>query len=168
MNSVEPLYLVRRAYAFLIAAASSLQSPFLLFIRLYWGWQFFLSGKGKLTGHEQVVEYFNSLDIPFPALSAWMAGTTECVGGLLLLIGLASRLTAVPLIFTMCVAYATAEFQAVKSIFSDPDKFTGATPFLFLFAAVIVFIFGPGVFSVDWLLARKSSATQPPHRSMFL
>jgi putative oxidoreductase len=59
-----------------------------------------------------------------------MAGMTECFGGLLLLAGLLSRLTTIPLIVTMTVAYITADFEAVKNLFSDPDKFTGADPFL--------------------------------------
>ena len=168
MNSAEPITLIRRGYNLLVRAASSLQSPFLLAVRLYWGYAFFITGKGKLTGHDEVVKFFTTLNIPFPSLSAWLAGTTECVGGLLLLLGLASRLTALPLIFTMLVAYATNDLDAVKAIFSDPDKFTEATPFLFLLASLIVLIFGPGVFSVDWLLARTSTASRPPHRSVFL
>ena len=168
MNSGEPITLIRRGYNLLVRAASSLQSPFLLAVRLYWGCNFFLTGKGKLTGHDKAVEFFTSLDIPFPSISAWLAGTTECVGGLLLILGLASRLTALPLIFTMIVAYATSELDAVKAVFSDPDKFTEATPFLFLLASIIILIFGPGAFSLDWLLARTSTASRPPHRSVFM
>jgi putative oxidoreductase len=38
------------------------------------------------------------------------------------------------------------------SIFSDPDKFTAAAPYVFLVASLIVLLFGPGVFSVDALV----------------
>ncbi|MDB6154177.1 MAG: DoxX family protein [Chthoniobacteraceae bacterium] len=155
MNTASISSLARSGYHLLVAAGSHLQSLFLLAIRLYWGWSFFQTGKGKLTDHAQVTEFFTSLNIPLPGLNAWMAGTIECVGGLFLLAGLASRLTAIPLIVTMIVAYLTADSEAVKNIFSDPDKFTEATPFLFLLASVIVFIFGPGAFSLDRLLARK-------------
>ena len=86
-----------------------------------------------------------------------MAGCTECFGGLLLLLGLFSRVTCVPLIFTMLVAYGTAHLDVVKTIWSDADSFVSAPPFLFLLAAVIVFIFGPGKFSVDELLLRKKN-----------
>ncbi len=149
---------IRQGYAFLVHWANKLQSPFLLLIRLYWGWGFFQAGWGKLFGQgpAKVAEFFASINIPLPLLSAWMASLTECVGGLLLIVGFASRLISLPLIFTMLVAYLTADLEAVQAIFSDPDKFTGATPFLFLFACLIVLIFGPGVFSVDYLLARKT------------
>jgi len=77
---------------------------------------------------------------------------------LLLLLGLGSRLVSIPLTFVMVIAYLTADFDKVKHIFAEPDKFVTADPFLFLLAAVIVFAFGPGVFSIDYLIARKMGA----------
>jgi len=150
----------RNAYAWLVKAASLLQSPLLLVVRLYWGWQFFQTGKGKLMNHEKVTDFFQSLHIPMPSVNAYLAGTTECLGGLLLLIGLGSRLVSLPLIFVLGIAYITAESEALKSFFNDPDKFTGATPFLFLVACVMVLVFGPGKFSIDWLLAKRLGKKQ--------
>ena len=134
-----------------------LQCLLLLVIRGWWGWSFFLTGKGKLMNLGKTTEFFASLDIPLPKLNAIVAGSTECLGGFLLLVGLFSRLVSVPLIFTMAVAYATADKDALHAIFSDPDKFTGATPFLFLLASVIVFVFGPGKLSLDALLFKRAS-----------
>jgi len=62
----------------------------------------------------------------------------------------------------MLVAYFTADREALSSIFSDPDKFLGADPFLFLLTAIIVLAFGPGVFSLDWLIARKLRGKSSP------
>jgi putative oxidoreductase len=149
----------KSSYRLFACAASYLQSPLLLAIRLYWGWQFFQTGKGKLMNLDRTAQFFQSLHIPIPKLNACLAGSTECFGGLLLLAGLGSRLVSIPLIFTMCVAYVTAEQEAVKNIFKDPDKFVTATPFLFLYAAVIILAFGPGKFSLDWLIGRKYSPT---------
>lgn len=143
------------ANSLLDRAASWLPNPFLLGIRLYWGWQFFQTGKGKLSDISAPTAFFTELGIPFPKLNAYLAGSTECFGGLLLLAGLFSRVTSVPLIFTMLVAYGTAHLDVVKTIWSDPDSFVTAPPFLFLLAAVIVFIFGPGRFSADELLLRR-------------
>ncbi len=148
--------LFRRGYRLLVSVASSFQSLVLLALRLYWGWQFFADGKGKLLHLQNVVNYFGQdLHIPFPYFNALLASATECGGGLLLLVGLGSRLVAVPLIFTMVIAYLTAEIDKVKHIFSDPDKFVTADPFLYLLASVIILVFGPGVFSIDWILAKK-------------
>ena len=137
---------------------SWLQSPLLLVIRLYWGWSFAQTGWGKLTNLERTAGFFESLHIPLPKLNAIAAGATECGGGVLLALGLFARPAAVPLIFTMLVAYATADKEALQSITSDPDKFTGAAPFLFLLASVIVLAFGPGRLSLDALLFRKGAS----------
>jgi putative oxidoreductase len=143
---------LRVGYGYLLTGTIPFQSVFLLIIRLYWGWQFCSTGFGKLSHIGKIISFFSSLGIPFPELNAYLAGTTECVGGFLLLLGLGSRVVAIPLIFTMIVAYATADREAVQSIFTDPDKFTSADPFLFLLTAVVVLLFGPGKISVDALL----------------
>ena len=86
--------------------------------------------------------------------NAILAGCTECIGGLLLLVGLASRLITIPMMILLVVAYLTADSEAARAIFSYPDKFLSAAEFQFLFAVVIVFVCGPGAFSLDALLAR--------------
>ncbi len=135
--------------------AGLLRDPFLLAVRLYWGWQFFATGKGKLLNLDKTTEFFTSLNLPLPKLNAIMAGGTECFGGLLLLIGLFSRFISVPLMFTMIVAYLTADFKAVQGIFEDPDSFVSAAPFQFLFASLLIFLFGPGKLSLDALLFKQ-------------
>jgi putative oxidoreductase len=145
-----------RGYQLLIDVAGRFQSPLLLAIRLYWGWHFFLTGKGKLLNPGKVTEFFQSLHIP--AFNVFLAGGTECFGGLLLLVGLGSRLISVPLIFVTIVAYLTAEINTVKVIFSDPDKFVSADPFLFMLASMLVLVFGPGSFSMDWLLEKRHAS----------
>ena len=135
---------------------------FLLVIRLYWGWQFFLTGKGKLNDLDKPTQFFQSLGIPFPHQQAILAGTTEVCGGMLLLVGLASRLISIPLAVVMVVAYCTADIELVKNIFHEPDKFLAADEFLFFYAVILVLLFGPGKFSIDWLIKRltsKSSTT---------
>jgi putative oxidoreductase len=103
---------------------------------------------------DKTASFFQSLNIPMPRLNAIMAGSTECIGGLLLWLGLGSRIITVPLIFTMVIAYLTADSDKVKGIFNNPDAFVTAAPFLFLLAAVIIWIFGPGIFSLDAIIAK--------------
>jgi len=146
--------LVEKFYQWLIAIGNGLRSPVLLLIRLYWGWQFFLTGKGKLVDLAKPTEYFASLGIPFPHAQTILAGCVECFGGLLLLVGLATRLVSIPLMILLTVAYLTADFDRLRMIFSDPDKFVTADEFLFLFAVVIVFVCGPGAFSLDACIGR--------------
>jgi putative oxidoreductase len=82
-------------------------------------------------------------------------GSVEMVGGILLILGLASRLISIPLSITMIVAYLTAHKEEVTSIFSEPDKFIGASPFLFLMVTLIIVAFGPGLLSLDALISKK-------------
>jgi putative oxidoreductase len=145
---------VEKLYRLLITVASSLQSPFLLFVRLYWGWQLAQSGWGKLHNVEKVTEFFTSLGLPAPGITAHFIASLEFVGGILLILGLAARLIAVPLTINMIMAYITADHDALMSIFSDPDKFYAAAPYTFLFASLVILIFGPGLFSVDAAISR--------------
>ena len=142
-------------YQLLIRIANSLQSPFLLAIRLYWGWQFAQTGWGKLGDINKVTNFFTTLGIPAPALNAWFVSGLEFFGGILLILGLGSRLIALPLVIDMVVAYLTADREALMKIISDPDKFYAAAPFTFLFASLIILIFGPGKFSLDAMLTGK-------------
>jgi putative oxidoreductase len=145
---------IRRAYELLVTGANSLKSPVLLALRLYFFWQLFLIGEGKLSNIGKVSEFFASLHIPLPTLNAYFIGSLECFGSLLLIIGLGSRLLSLLIVISMAVAYLAADFEAVSSIFSDPDKFVKADPFPFLLTALIVLVFGPGLFSIDALMKR--------------
>ncbi len=151
---------LRSLLAKLDAVANFLQSPLLLAVRLYWGWQFAQTGWGKLTHLDRTAGYFESLNIPLPKVNAIMAGGTECVGGALLALGLFARPASVPLIFTMLVAYWTADREALNAITSEPDKFVTASPFLFLLASLIVLTFGPGKLSLDALLGKNQGAAK--------
>ncbi len=135
------------------------QSLLLLVVRLYWGWQFFATGRGKLANIANVGEYFQSLGVPLPQVTATLVGLTESIGGIFLLVGLLSRLTSLPLTILLVAAYYTADLEAVKSIFSNPDRFLSADPFLFLFAVMLVLVFGPGKFSIDQIIRRKFAPT---------
>jgi len=153
--------LAEKLYRLLIRVANSLQSPFLLAVRLYWGWQFAQDGWGKLNNLGKVTDYFTSLGLPAPGLTATFVGGLELVGGVLLAIGLGTRLIALLLTCNMLVAYITGDREALLSVFSDPDKFYAAAPYTYLVASVIVLIFGPGKFSVDaWLAKKRGSAAK--------
>ncbi len=151
--------IIEKYYDLLTRASSSLRSPFMLAIRLYWGWQFMQTGWGKLTDIGKVIYFFTELGIPAPALNAYFVSGLEFGGGLLLLLGLGSRLIALPLAIDMIVAYILADREALFSIISNPDKFTAAAPYTFLVASLLVLIFGPGKLSLDRLLAAQVRAT---------
>jgi putative oxidoreductase len=142
-----------------------LQPPFLLAVRLYWGWQLAQSGWGKLHNLDKVTEFFTSLNLPMPAQTALAISCLEFFGGIFLAVGLLSRLTALVLTVNMLMAYITADREALLSIFSDPDKFYAAAPYTFLIASLIILIFGPGKIALDTLFGIPTAGapgTKPP------
>ena len=85
----------------------------LLALRLTAGAVFVYHGAQKLFGAfggygiEGTAGWMESIGIPFPVLSASLAGGAEFFGGLALIVGLGARLLSIPLTFTMLVAIAT-------------------------------------------------------------
>ena len=149
------IHRLEHLYGLLAKVASYGQSPLLLFVRLYWGWQFAQSGWGKLHNLSGVTEFFTTLGLPLPGVTALGVASLEFFGGILLFVGLFSRPLCLVLTVNMIMAYVTADREALLSFFSDPGKFYNADPYTFLFAAVLVLVFGPGKVSLDALLARR-------------
>ena len=152
------------------AAAGCLQSLVLLFIRLAWGFQLYESGIGHLTHVQKTAEFFTSLHIPFPVANVYLSGTTELTGGVLLMLGLFSRLISLPLIFNFGVAYLTDGLASIKELLHlSPDDFINYTAFPFLMTSLLVLAFGPGKISIDFLIGKfsgkKSGASAPGSRS---
>lgn len=149
--------LLTKLYNILISAASSLQAPFLLLVRLYWGFQMAQTGWGKLGRMADVTSYFASLGVPLAAVTTPLIVVLEFVGGILIMLGLGSRLLAFLLTCDMIVAFLLGDRDKLVLVFSDPDKFYAAAPYPFLLAFLIVLIFGPGRWSVDALLSKRFS-----------
>src|ERR1700740_2579444 len=91
------------------------QTPFLLFVRLYWGWQISQNGWGKTPNLPRVTEFFASLGLPAPGPTATFGATFEFIGGILLAIGLLSRVAALGFVIDMTMAYITADREALLS-----------------------------------------------------
>ena len=142
-------------------AASLLQSPFLLAVRLYWGFQMMQTGWGKLHNLDKVTGLFTDLGIPLPGLNAHFIAGLEFAGGVLIMLGLGTRVVALLLACDMAVAFVLADRQALFSVFSDPDKFYAASPYPFLLAFLIVLIFGAGKFSVDEVVWGRKRGQDP-------
>ncbi|MCE2982986.1 MAG: DoxX family protein [Parachlamydia sp.] len=143
-----------RVYQALIYYGGLLKSPILLLCRLNWGILFLLAGWKKLQGIDTFASLLSEQGFPYEYFFAHLAAWTEFLGGICLLLGLASRLMAIPLIITMLTAYATVHFDAVKAIWYDPSQFVAQAPFTFLLAALLVLAFGPGRFSLDYAIEK--------------
>jgi putative oxidoreductase len=155
---------IERLYEMFVRIMSSLQSPFLLLVRVYWGWQLSQNGWAKLHNLPHVTEFFSSLGLPAPGPTAAFVSSFEFVCGILLALGLLSRIAALGLTIDMFTAYWTADHEALLSFVSNPDKFQNAASFIYLFVGLLILIFGPGKFALDTLLKRsmrKKEFAQP-------
>lgn len=131
------------------------QSILLLILRVYWGAGLQATGLGKFYDHAHIAEYFSSLGIPFPELMVYVVATIEFIGGWCLILGLFSRIAAIPLIVTMIVALLTAHVPEVSMILHDQAKFVTQPPVTYLLVSLVVFAFGAGFFSIDaWIGSR--------------
>jgi putative oxidoreductase len=132
--------------------ASKLDFVAPLVARFTLGVLFVSTGWGKVHSLEKVTAFFTDLGIPAPAFQATMVSFVELIGGALLVIGLASRLAALPLIASMAVAILTAQREQVHGL---PDLF-GLVEWTYLALLLWVAIAGPGKISLDHVLfARK-------------
>lgn len=130
-----------------------------LVVRTTVGFMFFGSGLNKLRELEEFIAYFESLGIPLGSLQAPMVATIECIAGIALLFGVATRLAAVALSGIMVVAIATVTipdiFQKDAGSFALLLDFFYASEWL-LFGILAWLVFGgPGKVSVDHVLAQK-------------
>ena len=82
-----------------------------LALRLYLAPIFILAGSNKLSNVDNVAQWFAWLGMPAPELMVYLAGLSELIGGVFLIIGFATRWAAIPLMFTMIVAAATAHWD---------------------------------------------------------
>jgi len=137
-----------RAQAAFLSTAERLAFLGPTLARLTLGVVFIGTGWGKLHGLEKVTEFFTELGIPAPGFNAVLASTAEFVCGALLLIGLLSRLAAIPLIVTMTVAIITAKSADLHGL----SDLLGFEEWTYIVLAVWILVAGPGPLSLDRVL----------------
>ena len=121
-----------------------------LLVRLFVGYFFLESGWGKIHNLDTFAERFAGWGIPAPAFNAALSAWTEFLGGLLIVLGLLTRLVSIPLFINMLVAVLAVRLKKVGGLddFVELDEPLYALSFLWLFFS------GPGWVSLDHLLGR--------------
>jgi putative oxidoreductase len=155
-----PKFSIAAGYDRLACMLNHIQPVFLLLLRLYIGWQAAVSGYGHLTHIDDTVNFFKELNVPMPLVNVYISGLTELIGGVLLGLGVASRLVAIPFSINFVVAILAPDLHYPKyremltHFWVSQDFILQDTAFPFLFVGLMVLIFGPGIVSVDHLLLR--------------
>jgi putative oxidoreductase len=121
-----------------------------LLMRVFLGAFFAETGWGKVTNLPAMTERFADWGIPFPAFSAALSGYTELIGGVLVLVGLGTRLVSIPMVINLAVAVLTVKLKKVTgwTDFVELDEPLYALGFFWLIFS------GPGWVSLDHLLVR--------------
>lgn len=118
--------------------------PFLLLaIRIFWGYLLFTTGSAKLADLPGTTAFFETLHIPFSSFTAHFVAYVELISGICLMAGFATRLVSLLVIIVMLTAIFTA--HANLAFYNTP-------PFPFFFASLILFCFGPGQISLDFII----------------
>jgi putative oxidoreductase len=121
-----------------------------LFARITVGWVFMWTGWGKLNNLPQITENFISWGIPFPQVLTPFVSGVEFFGGIFLLLGFLTRISAGALGATMIVAIKSAKWATVDSLETllgfDETEYLA----LFLWLAIA----GPGRVSLDHVLTQ--------------
>ena len=119
---------------------------YLLVARVIFALLLAMHGWQKLQGFEQMSAHFPDPLGLGSSLSLTLAIFGELACSLALVIGLASRLVLLPMIFTMCVAFFMVHGGSIAE---------GELAFIYLVVFVLLFLTGPGRFSVDGWIAKK-------------
>jgi putative oxidoreductase len=134
----------------------TLSDPLLLLIRLVLAYGFWGPAMMKWKNMGNIIEWFDGMDIPFPALNAYMAATTELLGAVLLILGLFTRLISIPLIFVMLVAIYTVHLS--NGFDAGDNGFE--IPLYYILMLLTLFVYGSGKISASFFIRRATFSKQ--------
>jgi putative oxidoreductase len=133
-----------------IASYFSWAGPLLM--RIIVGYTFMLAGWGKLANLAQVTANFVDWGIPFPSILTPFVSGVECFGGIMLILGLFTRIPAAMLAVVMIVAIKSAKWGDVDSL----ETLFGFEEMTYFAAFMWLAIAGPGDASLDRLLVNAT------------
>jgi putative oxidoreductase len=123
----------------------------ILLLRLFFGGMFAYYGWGKIENYDTILPQFGDIIGIGPKLSFNLVIFGEFVCGILVALGLFTRLSVIPSFITMVVAFFVAHGQ---------DDFANKIPaFTFLVLSIIIFINGSGRYAVDALIFKAKETT---------
>lgn len=137
---------------FYLEKLNGLNDLALLFLRLILAYGFYMPAVNKWKNMEGIAQWFESMNYPLPLLNAYLAGTTEAAGVILLFLGLGTRVISIPLIFTMIVAIFTVH---IGNGFAAGDN-GFEIPLYYLLMLFVLLTYGAGKYSLDYLIKKSN------------
>lgn len=143
----------------------------LLTLRLVLGWEYFEAGREKFLGANWFADIQDRFPFPFnlvpPEISWQMATWFELIGGIALVLGLATRFFSLSLIVLTVVAILSVHWpqgwQTLGELLqgyaiSDDGHGNYKLPAIFLAMLLPLVLQGPGRLSIDYWLRRRTTA----------
>lgn len=121
-----------------------------LVVRVVFGYFWLETGIAKVQNLDGFTQRFVGWHIPYPAFSAGLSAWTELLGGLLIMLGLCTRLICIPMLINMAVAVTLV----VSTNLMGLDDYVEADEVVYSLIFFWLLIAGPGKASLDTLLAR--------------
>lgn len=120
-----------------------------LLLRIFFGGMFVYFGYGKIEMYDAILPNFGDIIGIGAELSFHLVIFAEFFCGLLVLLGLVTRFSVVPIFITMIVAYFVAHGN---------DAFNDKMPaFIFMVLCIPVFILGSGKYSIDYFIFKPKN-----------
>jgi putative oxidoreductase len=136
-------------------------SKAVVLIRILVGWVFLSEGIQKFLFPDSLgVGRFVKIGIPWPQVMAPFVGVVEIVCGCLLMIGLLTRLAAVPLLIDICVALYSTKIVTIAKNGLWPTLHEARTDVSMLLGLVFLLLVGGGAWSLDARLAEKRDGSR--------
>lgn len=129
-----------------------------ILIRILVGWVFVSEGVQKFLFSDALgAGRFARIGIPSPQFTAPFVGVVEIVCGLLLLLGLLTRLATIPLLIDMAVAIFSTKLPMLSSQGFWPMLHEARTDFSMVLGLVFLLVVGPGPWALDAARGRRES-----------
>jgi uncharacterized membrane protein YphA (DoxX/SURF4 family) len=130
-----------------------------LLIRLAVGAVFLSEGIQKFLFPAEVgAGRFTKIGLPSPEVLAPLGGSFEIVCGALVLLGLLTRLAALPLLIIMCVAICSTKVPILFQSGFWKMAHEARTDFAMLLGSLFLLVVGAGMLSLDARFSRKQAA----------
>ena len=145
--SIKTIYL---SYAAKVEKVKDVLPP--LLFRLILAYGFYKPAMAKLQDVHAIGDWFAGMNIPAPYFQAYLATGTECLGVILLILGLGVRIISLPLIITMLVAIKTVHWG--NGFDAGDNGFE--IPLYYILMLISLICTGAGKISLDYLIGRKT------------
>lgn len=123
-------------------------------LRIYLGLVFIMKGVQFMGSSDEAKNYMELTSLPFmPFLSIHLAAITHIAGGILMMLGLITRIAALIQIPALLGAIFFVHWQ--KGLFGGSQDLEYVI--LILFLLLFFVIYGGGIFSIDYYINKRKS-----------